>query len=91
MNNEVKRMTVTKLREEAKKLGYKLVKNEPYVSLLPCSCGEKRKVYCVHGGEKIDGKLVFYRYYECKSCGLKGEKSKTERSAKIAWNQKVGG
>ena len=34
-------MTLEELRAEAKKHGYKLIKDTPYVRLAPCVCGHK--------------------------------------------------
>ena len=35
-------MNLEELKSEAAKLGYNLVKKQPYTKLLPCTCGEKK-------------------------------------------------
>lgn len=74
-------MTFEELKAEAEKQGYNLIKKQPYVKLLPCTCGEKR--------------IALYQYYfggwycECTKCGKTSEIVQRQRQAKINWNKKV--
>lgn len=73
------------LKEAADELGYKLVKKQQDVKLLPCACGQKRNLhmcYVIDKGEK-------WFFIRCKKCYLDGSESKTKQSAKIAWNKMV--
>ena len=74
-------MKLEELEVEAKKLGYRLVKIKPYVTLLPCTCGCKRR----------------WRWYspttviiECQKCG-KSAYGRNEQEARINWNKKIQG
>lgn len=72
-------MTLEELKAEAEKLGYTLVKKNPYVALLPCSCGEKHSI-------RWGGAM----YYCCK-CGLVGKPSRYKYQARKNWNTAVKG
>ena len=77
-------MTVDELKEEAKKLGYNVVKRQEWIKLKPCKCGRKRIDQWVdwsHHEASI--------YYKCPQCGRKSEGCRTEREARIAWNNIV--
>lgn len=74
-------MTFEELKAEAEKQGYNLIKKQPYIKLLPCTCGYK--------------KIETFRYYygnwfcECPKCGNRSDVCSSERKAKINWNKKV--
>lgn len=73
-------MTVEELKDEAKKLGYNIIKiPEPLEPLLPCVCGRK-KPQCWYG-------LNFY-VYRCPDCGRAGKSGKN-REARHSWNEMV--
>lgn len=79
-------MTVKELEVEAKKLGYRLIKNKEKVSQLPCPVCRKKNTTTWHimGG---DGGS----YKQCNGCGFKGFPSEknTDESVKEAWNKAV--
>lgn len=79
-------MTVKELEVEARKLGYRLIKNKEKVSQLPCPvCGKKNTTtWYIMGG---DGGS----YKQCNGCGFKGFPSEknTDESVKKAWNKAV--
>ena len=74
-------MTLQELKKEAKKQGYKLVKDNPLPKLLPCKCGRKRmsKEYWSCG--KTEKVIIV-----CPSCNIYSEGS-TERKARENWNK----
>ena len=74
-------MTVEELKSEAKKIGYKLIKDTKPPRLLPCICGyNKRTEWCDSAHRCVD--------LECKRCGLIASgKNRTE--AILAWNALV--
>lgn len=77
-------MTVDELKEEAKKLGYNVIKRQERIKLKPCKCGRKRIdqwIDWIHREANI--------YYKCPQCGRQSEKCETEREARIAWNDMV--
>lgn len=72
-------MTREEIKAEAEKLGYKLVKHQPYERLLPCTCGCNRR------------KTVYYLNYQalvCTSCG-KMAKGFSREQAKRNWNEMI--
>lgn len=78
-------MTLEELKVEAKKQGYKLVKDIPYEKFLPCKCGHNRrkKYYGFYN--------MGYSYrYVCNKCGYYVD-GKTEKEAKHNWNEKMKG
>lgn len=78
-------MTLEELKSEAAKLGYKLVKKQPYIKLLPCTCGEKKpSLWYYYNGEKTGTE-----HYKCDNCGLEALPAKTNRKARENWNQLV--
>lgn len=77
-------MTVEELREEAKKLGYNIVKDIPNIKLEPCPrCGSKRTIEWVH----IDTDRGYTR--ECYVCEFRADRGSTKREARENWNKKV--
>lgn len=77
-------MTFEELKAEAKKHGYKLTKEYPYVRLLPCVCGHKRI-----GSYMIYGKSKTPYSRKCYQCGFASEPAKTKHEAKLKWNECV--
>lgn len=73
-------MTLDELKAEAKAQGYRLVKITPYVKLKPCLCG--RKLLETWYGP--DGE-----FYKCPTCEHRGEAGKTNRDARIKWNESL--
>ena len=78
-------MTYEELKEEAKRQGYKLIKENPMPKLLPCPCGGQRRVHLRHGFPYG----VRDHCYECIKCGRVSEWGKTEREAREEWNRMV--
>ena len=78
-------MNLEELKSEAAKLGYNLVKKQPYTKLLPCTCGEKKpSEWFYYTGE--NGGM---RFYKCDNCELSAPAAKTSRQARENWNQLV--
>ena len=75
-------MNLEELKSEAAKLGYNLVKKQPYITLLPCTCGEKKPHEWFYTGE--NGGM---RFYKCGNCELSAPPAKTNRRAN--WNKLV--
>ncbi len=73
-------MTLDELKAEAKRQGYKLIKDNPMPKMLPCVCGSKHRTQW----SRADG-----WYYECDGCGRKAKPGKTERKARENWNRMV--
>ena len=73
-------MTLDELKVEAEKHGYKLIKKQESVKLLPCTCG------CNRRAEWVYGRQVFY---SCNRCGKKSPCSNTKIGAKRAWNEMI--
>ena len=81
-------MTILELKEEARKLGYKIVKYDKYVKLLRCKCGTKKSPTCVHYYERNEkGILVFRKAYRCLKCGLESGQAKSLQKAREEWNK----
>ena len=78
-------MTLDELKIEAEKLGYRLVKNQPYIRLLPCTCGRKRVEEWLDYGFGVRDN----HFYACPRCGKKSPPAKTMREAKRAWNEMI--
>ena len=75
-------MNLDDLKVEAHKHGYRLIKANPYIKLLPCTCGRKRLELWYHmGGNGM--------YFACPVCGREGMTGKTERQARQYWNDCV--
>ena len=74
-------MTLEELKAEAKKMGYKLIKDSPYERFLPCTCGCNKR-------ESRFIPLSYHRgivRYVCKKCG-KAAEGVDEKDAKHNWN-----
>lgn len=77
-------MTLEDLKAEAKKHGYKLTKEYPYISLLPCICGNKHiSSPMVYGPTKTP------YFHRCGKCGFASEQAKTKYEARQKWNECV--
>ena len=76
-------MTLEELKAEAKAQGYRLIKIQPYIRIMPCKCGTKRinHWYYSNKGE----------FYKCPNCGLEAPLGKNDREARKLWNQMVEG
>lgn len=74
-------MTEAELKAEAKKLGYNLIKSEPYIRLKPCTCGCKRREHWFSTCEP-------YHILRCKRCG-KEAYGNTDREVKQIWNMMI--
>ena len=77
-------MNLEELKSEAAKLGYNLVKKQPYITLLPCTCGEKKPHEWSCTGENRG-----MRFYKCDNCELSAPSAKTNREARENWNKLV--
>lgn len=74
-------MTVTELKAEAKKLGYRLVPMpEPPIKLLPCTCGHNRRAHWYTSTGM---------FFECQKCGRESPTGETEAEARRLWNEMV--
>lgn len=78
-------MNLEELKAEAAKLGYNLVKKQPYIKLSHCTCGEKKPSELFYYTEE-NGEM---RFYKCDNCGLSALPAKTDRQARENWNQLV--
>lgn len=75
-------MTLEELKNEADKYGYKLVKKNSYIKILPCPvCGKKS----THIRFNLGGEYLKV----CSICGFKGNISKTKRDVNKSWNDAV--
>lgn len=74
-------MNLEELKSEAAKLGYNLVKKQSYITLLPCTCGEKKPHEWFHARGTS--------FYKCDNCGLSAPSAKTNREARENWNKLV--
>lgn len=76
-------MTFEELKEEAKRQGYKLIKDQPYVPLKRCPiCGKKPS-------EWVNAANGFHSFM-C-DCERTMNWKKSERMARIAWNESLEG
>lgn len=69
-------MTVEELKIEAEKLGYNIIKKQPYIKLEKCKCGKKPRLY--YGMNDM--------YYRCDNCKTEGQHREFERQARVSWN-----
>lgn len=76
-------MTIEELKTEAKKHGYHLIKDRPYVRFKPCTCGcNTRQHWTKWTGTET---LVMLR---CTNCGREAC-GKDEIEAKLNWNATI--
>ena len=79
-------MTLEQLRTEAQRHGYKLVKERPYIRMLPCVCGHKNiGLYAKLSNDKATAPYS----HKCWKCGFTSEPAKTKYQAKLKWNECV--
>lgn len=78
-------MTIEELKEEAKKLGYTVVKIPKKEALLPCTCGNNRREHW-NRVEIKSGRV--YEVLKCSKCG-KSVEGLTEREARHNWNEMI--
>lgn len=76
-------MTLEELKIEAKKYGYRVIKDTPYISMLPCICGNKAISY---GSNYISPTPYFHK---CRKCGFKSQPAKTKYETRAKWNESV--
>ena len=76
-------MTVEELKIEANKLGYNIIKKQPYVKLLPCTCGQKKPTHWYKFGNEVG------EFYKCPKCDFMSPVAKTKNKAKENWNEAV--
>lgn len=75
------KMTIEELKAEAKRQGYSLIKKQPYIALKKCpKCGKTPLIWF----RNIDNK----KQYMC-DCDRVIKWQKTERQARIAWNEEI--
>lgn len=77
-------MSIEELQKEAEKHGYKLVKNEPYERMLPCTCGCKQREHWWRTNAEDGNRNILV----CKKCG-KEASGKSEADAKRNWNKMI--
>ena len=73
-------MTLEQIRTEAKKHGYKLVKDTPNPTLDACICGSKRHIRMLG---------IHVKYYKCTKCGFTADEVQYLYQAKLKWNECV--
>lgn len=74
-------MELEKLKEEADKLGYHLVKKA--IRVHNCTCGTKPVLWGYLPG------MPNSIYYECPNCDKKSEIRETGYEAKLEWNRMI--
>lgn len=67
-------MTIDELKIEADQFGYRLIKKQEYIRLLPCVCGHNSRTLWW----RMDG-----LFYECNQCGRRAPIGSTEAEAGI--------
>lgn len=78
----IQSMDDMEFKAEAKRRGYNLIKIPEKVKLLPCVCGTGRR--------KVEQWLTTNgRYYKCNNCGLESFVGRSERKAKLLWNEMI--
>lgn len=78
-------MTIEELKEEAKKLGYTVVKIPKKEKLLPCTCGNNRREHW-HRVSIQSG--MSYEILKCSKCGREAT-GENEREARHNWNEMI--
>lgn len=71
-------MTLEELKTEANKLGYTLVKRQPYVPFPSCKCTNYRK-----GIDRYECREGYF--WRCPICGLTSKPAKLARDADRIW------
>lgn len=74
-------MKIEELKEEAKRQGYKLIKKQENIRLLPCTCGRKRIQVYINSYPMISSYA-----YRCPKCGNIGDWATTKLQARKNWN-----
>ena len=74
-------MTLEQLKAEAKKYGYKIVKDLPYIRMLPCVCGNKSIAYMSAWETPTP------YYHRCRKCGFESQRARTKYEARIKWDE----
>lgn len=77
-------MTLEEIKIEAAKLGYKLVKKQKSIKLLPCTCGSKRRTMWI---TTAGGTKGVQRILVCDKCGMEAPPGNTIQEAKENWNR----
>ena len=72
-------MTLKELKIEADKLGYALVKRQPYIPSPTCKCTNYRK-----GIERYYEPYKGW-FYRCPICGCESEPARLVRDAELNW------
>lgn len=88
-------MTFEELKEEAKRQGYRLVKEEKKEPLLPCTCGCKRRESLIKqvpavvpGSGKSEESSIWVEILRCEQCGRTAE-GLTKKEARANWNKMI--
>lgn len=74
-------MDLETLKKEADKLGYRVVKKQPYVPFPQCAC---RKGKGIDRYQTIGG-----YFYRCPICGKESEPAKLASDAAMNWNNGI--
>lgn len=77
-------MTYERLKKLADKMGYKLIKKQEKVNLLPCKeCGCKKRKQLYYSDKKEVS-------YVCLRCGVVATAGKNDVEARKNWNKEYG-
>lgn len=80
------KMTIEELKAEVKRHGYSLIKKQPYIALKKCpKCGKKPLIWF----RSIDNKKKYMCDCDLCDCDRIIEWQKTERRARIVWNEAI--
>ena len=76
-------MTYEELKEEAKKQGYRLIKDTPNEKLIPCICGCNKRIRWYN----TDGQVSL----ECARpmCDIRSPWADSEREVRHKWNETI--
>lgn len=80
-------MTFEELKEEAKRQGYRLVKEEKKEPLLPCTCGCKRRSSLLRKDWRPEGS-IWMEVLRCQRCDRSAE-GETKKAARENWNKMI--
>lgn len=78
-------LAIEQLKEEAKKLGYRLAKIPEKVRMLPCPVCGKKDTTC--WSDYKCGYVLFFR--RCNGCGFEGKCAGSESGLNKTWNKAV--